>query len=319
MPIENELTLEPTQQGVVMKSQHVEFDESNANVLERFYTSAGNPVKEILLKLNLLDTGRSSWIQRILKDGGEGTIKVKEFQRSFRHSDTERLSRSDEVLKIKNFKKDATLKLSKSTNQECAQDHISTYKLLVFVKVANGKSWTEVKEMMIDEFCPTEDVQRLEDELRHLKLRDMNIAAYTEMFNELALLCPDVVPNEKKKVELYIKGLPEIIKGETTSSRPTMLNDVVHMAHTLMEQKIQAKNERIAEGNKRRWENNNQGGSNNRNNNDNRNNNNRNNNNRGNYRDNNRHNHYNQIRKDGARAMTASQNNVVNQGGPTPK
>ncbi|GJS98923.1 hypothetical protein Tco_0820093 [Tanacetum coccineum] len=72
-----------------------------------FYTSAGNPVKEILLKLNLPD-------HRKLKDGGE----VKEFQRSFRHSDTERLSRSDEVLKLKNFKKDATLKLFKSTNQE---------------------------------------------------------------------------------------------------------------------------------------------------------------------------------------------------------
>ncbi|GJX40573.1 hypothetical protein Tco_0255563 [Tanacetum coccineum] len=46
------------------------------------------------------------------------SIKVKEFQRSFRHSDTERLSRSEEVLKLKNFKKDATLKLFKSTNQE---------------------------------------------------------------------------------------------------------------------------------------------------------------------------------------------------------
>ncbi|GJT23985.1 hypothetical protein Tco_0893922 [Tanacetum coccineum] len=33
---------------------------------KRFYTSAGNPVKEILLKLNLPD-------HRILKDGGEGT------------------------------------------------------------------------------------------------------------------------------------------------------------------------------------------------------------------------------------------------------
>ncbi|GJX04635.1 acetyl-CoA carboxylase [Tanacetum coccineum] len=65
-----------------------------------------NPVKEILLKLNLPD-------HRILKDGGE----VKEFQRSFHHFDTERLSRSNEVLKLKNFKKDATLKLSKSTNQ----------------------------------------------------------------------------------------------------------------------------------------------------------------------------------------------------------
>ncbi|GJX26363.1 hypothetical protein Tco_0232659 [Tanacetum coccineum] len=46
------------------------------------------------------------------------SIKDKEFQRSFRHLDIERLSRSDEVLKLKNFKKDATLKLFKSTNQE---------------------------------------------------------------------------------------------------------------------------------------------------------------------------------------------------------
>nr|GFB27196.1 hypothetical protein [Tanacetum cinerariifolium] len=48
-------------------------------------------------------------------------------------------------------------------------------------------------QMMTDEFCPTEEVQRLEDELRHLKLRDMNIAAYTERFNELALLCLDAL------------------------------------------------------------------------------------------------------------------------------
>nr|GFA50560.1 hypothetical protein [Tanacetum cinerariifolium] len=78
-----------------------------------------------------------------------------------------------------------------------------------------------------------EVANRLEDELRHLKLRDMNIAAYTERFNELALLCPDVVPNEKKKVELYIKGLPEIIKGETTSSRLVTLNEAIIMENVL--------------------------------------------------------------------------------------
>nr|GEW65462.1 putative reverse transcriptase domain-containing protein [Tanacetum cinerariifolium] len=102
-------------------------------------------------------------------------------------------------------------------------------------EVANRRPWTEVKQMITDEFCLTEEVQRLEDELRHLKLSDMNIAAYTERFNELALLCPDAVPNEKKKVELYIKGLPEIIKGETTSSRAATLNEAVRMAHALME------------------------------------------------------------------------------------
>ncbi|GJS26646.1 hypothetical protein Tco_0487266 [Tanacetum coccineum] len=136
-----EILLEPTSNKLMV--EHAEFDESNANVLERFYTSVGNHVNEILLKLNLPDHrsiltdskvtltkhGRmtkpyssplfidncvnAGYLKMVVK-----SIKVKEFQRSFRHSDIERLSRSDEVLKLKNFKKDATLKLSKSTNQE---------------------------------------------------------------------------------------------------------------------------------------------------------------------------------------------------------
>nr|GFC92836.1 hypothetical protein [Tanacetum cinerariifolium] len=70
-------------------------------------------------------------------------------------------------------------------------------------------------------------------------------------------------PWSEKKVELYIKGFPEIIKGQTMSSRPVTLNEAVRMAHALIKQKIQAKNGRIAEGLKRKWENNNQGNNNN--------------------------------------------------------
>ncbi|GJX85313.1 putative reverse transcriptase domain-containing protein [Tanacetum coccineum] len=158
--------------------------------------------------------------------------------------------------------------------------------------VVNGKSWTDMRKMMMEEFCPDEEVQRLENELRSLKLRDTNIAAYTQRFNELALLCPEAVPTEKKKVELYIKGLPENIKGETTSSRPTVLNEAVRIAHTLMEQKIQDKAERVSENNKRKWEsNNNQSG---------------NNNNRNNYRDNSLHHQYNNRKQGNVRAMTTA-------------
>ncbi|GKF26743.1 putative reverse transcriptase domain-containing protein [Tanacetum coccineum] len=79
----------------------------------------------------------------------------------------------------------------------------------------------------------------MEVELWNLRVKDSNISAYTQRFNELILLCPDSVPNEKKKVEAYIRGLPENIKGETTSSKPVVLNDVVRMAYTLMEQKLE--------------------------------------------------------------------------------
>nr|GEV54390.1 putative reverse transcriptase domain-containing protein [Tanacetum cinerariifolium] len=129
---------------------------------------------------------------------------------------------------------------------------------------------------------------------------------HTERFNEFALLCPDVVPNEKEKVELYIKSLPEIIKGETTSSRAVTLNDAMCMAHALMEQKIQAKNERIAEGLKRKWEINNEGNKNN-------------NHNRGTYRNNNHHNQNNNRRQNNARALTMDQNARANQTEVAPK
>nr|GEW35218.1 putative reverse transcriptase domain-containing protein [Tanacetum cinerariifolium] len=74
------------------------------------------------------------------------------------------------------------------------------------LNVATGKSWGDMKKMMLEEFCPDEEIQRMEDELRSLRLRDTNIAAYTQRFHELVLLCPEAVPTEKKKVEAYIKA-----------------------------------------------------------------------------------------------------------------
>ncbi|GJT28089.1 hypothetical protein Tco_0908364, partial [Tanacetum coccineum] len=62
----------------------------------------GNPVKKILLKLNLSD-------HRLFKM----VVEVPDSS-YFRYSDTTHLSRSVKVLKLKNFKKDATLKLFKN-------------------------------------------------------------------------------------------------------------------------------------------------------------------------------------------------------------
>ncbi|GKG07757.1 hypothetical protein Tco_0330726, partial [Tanacetum coccineum] len=64
-----EILLEPTSNKLMV--EHAELDESNANVLERFYTSVGNPIKEILLKLNLPDHRSILTESKILKDGGE--------------------------------------------------------------------------------------------------------------------------------------------------------------------------------------------------------------------------------------------------------
>ncbi|GJW24217.1 putative reverse transcriptase domain-containing protein [Tanacetum coccineum] len=100
-----------------------------------------------------------------------------------------------------------------------------------------------------------EEIQRMEHKLWNLKVKEYNIVAYTQRFNELALMCPRLVEPERVKVDAYIRGLTENIKGEVTSSKPSNLNEAVRMAYKLMEQKSQARDERILEGKKRKWEN----------------------------------------------------------------
>ncbi|GJY19165.1 putative reverse transcriptase domain-containing protein [Tanacetum coccineum] len=63
-----------------------------------------------------------------------------------------------------------------------------------------------------------------------------------------------MVEHERVKVDAYIRGLTDNIKGEVTSSKPANLNEVVRLSHKLMEQKSQARDARILEGKKRKWE-----------------------------------------------------------------
>ncbi|GJW47175.1 putative reverse transcriptase domain-containing protein, partial [Tanacetum coccineum] len=121
------------------------------------------------------------------------------------------------------------------------------------LETVNQMPWTKMKQLMTIEFCLIEEVQRMEHELWNLKVKEYNIMAYTQRFNELDLICPRMVKPERVKVDAYIRGLTNNIKGEVTSSKPANLN-VVCMAHKLMEQKSQARDERILEGKKQKWE-----------------------------------------------------------------
>ncbi|GJX54434.1 putative reverse transcriptase domain-containing protein [Tanacetum coccineum] len=115
----------------------------------------------------------------------------------------------------------------------------------------NQMPWTEMKQLMTVEFCLIEEIQHLENELWNLKVKEYDIVTYTQRFNELALMCPRMVEPERVKIDAYIRGLTDNIKGEVTSSKPANLSQAVRMAHKLMEQKSQARN-KILEGKKRK-------------------------------------------------------------------
>nr|GFD03225.1 reverse transcriptase domain-containing protein [Tanacetum cinerariifolium] len=92
----------------------------------------------------------------------------------------------------------------------------------------------------------------MEQELWTLTLKGDDIEAYNNRFHELALMCPELVPTKRKKIEKYVRGFPERIKENITSLKPTTLHDAINMARELVEQAVQDRATRIGESNKRK-------------------------------------------------------------------
>nr|GEV14698.1 hypothetical protein [Tanacetum cinerariifolium] len=69
-------------------------------------------------------------------------------------------------------------------------------------------------------------------------IRDNNILAYTNCFQELALICTKFVSNEIEKVDKYISGLPDNIYRNVKSLKPKMLDETIELANDLMDQKL---------------------------------------------------------------------------------
>ncbi|GKB16391.1 putative reverse transcriptase domain-containing protein [Tanacetum coccineum] len=155
--------------------------------------------------------------------------------------------KTESVFKISECVEGKKVKFAAATLEGPALTWWKTKVATMGLETVNQMPWTEMKQLMTAEFCPIEEIQRMEHELWNLRVKEYDIVAYTQRFNELALMCPRMVEPERVKVDAYIRGLTDNIKGEMTSSKPADLNEVVRVAHKLMEQNSQARNERILE------------------------------------------------------------------------
>nr|GEW36941.1 reverse transcriptase domain-containing protein [Tanacetum cinerariifolium] len=77
---------------------------------------------------------------------------------------------------------------------------------------------------------------KMEDEFYNLSVKGNDLKTYVRRFQELATLCLDMVPNNEKLIEVFIDGLPKIIKGNVTASKPQTLEEAINIAQRLMDQ-----------------------------------------------------------------------------------
>ncbi|GJU28504.1 reverse transcriptase domain-containing protein [Tanacetum coccineum] len=81
-------------------------------------------------------------------------------------------------------------------------------------EAAIGMSWNDFKALLVEKFCPTNEIEKLENEFWNHTMVGANHVAYTDMFHELAKLVPHLVTPESSRIKRYIHGLaPQIRVG----------------------------------------------------------------------------------------------------------
>ncbi|GJX47982.1 reverse transcriptase domain-containing protein [Tanacetum coccineum] len=111
----------------------------------------------------------------------------------------------------------------------------------------------ELMKLMTEVYCPRNEIQKMESELWNLTVKNNDLAAYTQRFQELKMMCNKMVPEEEDRVEKFIGGLPDNIQRNVIDAEPTRQQDAVRIANNLMDQKLKGYAVKNDE-NKRRFE-----------------------------------------------------------------
>nr|GEX05311.1 reverse transcriptase domain-containing protein [Tanacetum cinerariifolium] len=76
------------------------------------------------------------------------------------------------------------------------------------------------------------------------EVKENNVPAYTEHFQELTLICTKFVADETEKIDKYLSELPDNIYGSVKASKPRTLDETIELANDLMDQKLHTYAER---------------------------------------------------------------------------
>ncbi|GJT34805.1 putative reverse transcriptase domain-containing protein [Tanacetum coccineum] len=78
--------------------------------------------------------------------------------------------------------------------------------------VSYSMTWVDLRKKMTDKYCPRNEMKKLEAELWNLKVIGTDVVKYNQRFQELALLCVRMFPEESDKIE---RSMQEAIEMDT--------------------------------------------------------------------------------------------------------
>ncbi|GJY80808.1 putative reverse transcriptase domain-containing protein [Tanacetum coccineum] len=102
---------------------------------------------------------------------------------------------------------------------------------------AYSMPWKTLKKMITDKYCLRGEIKKVET-IWNSKVKGTDVMIYNQHFQELALMCDRMFPEESDEVERYVGGLPDMIHGSVKASKPKTMQEAIEFATELMDQKI---------------------------------------------------------------------------------
>ncbi|GJX70876.1 reverse transcriptase domain-containing protein [Tanacetum coccineum] len=161
--------------------------------------------------------------------------------------------RTESVFSRSNCAEENKVTFATGTLTDNALSWWNSYAQPIGIDQANRITWTELKRLLTNKYCPRTEVKKMEDEFYNLVVKGNDLKTYIRRFQELAVLCPNMVPNAEKLLEVFISGLPRSIEGNVTASKPQTLEEAINIAQRLMDQIIKRDSMQETNNHKRRF------------------------------------------------------------------
>ncbi|GJS00668.1 putative reverse transcriptase domain-containing protein [Tanacetum coccineum] len=153
----------------------------------------------------------------------------------------------ESVFSISNCTASCQVKFATCTLQDDALTWWNSHVKTTTPEAAHAMPWATLKKMMTDKYCPRGEIKKIETEMWNLKVKGTDVVAYSRRFQQLALMCSRMFPEEIDKIEKYIGGLPDMIHGSVKASKPKTMQEAIEFTTELMDEKTHAYAERQAE------------------------------------------------------------------------
>nr|GFB36301.1 hypothetical protein [Tanacetum cinerariifolium] len=105
-------------------------------------------------------------------------------------------------------------------------------------KVSVSMSWNDFKFMMMEEFCHSHKMQKLETKLWNHVMVGAGHAAYADKFHKLARLVPHLVALESRKIEIYVYGLALQICWIVAAMEPKTMPKAMQISGALTDEAV---------------------------------------------------------------------------------